>query len=135
MNVIKEGFRVIFEVRKVESISLKNAYTSDKGRTTPPRVIFRTSMLSQEEGELGLTDVETNLDVTVNCDTVDGVKLFAEFLRKLEHTKETFSFPAFLPRKDQSFKQNYDVVSLINGEELLKLNEVSSKPVSTKSAS
>jgi hypothetical protein len=121
MSITKEGFRLIYEVSKIESVTLKGIFKTDSGSTIPHRAEFRTSLLMQEDGEFGLTDKEYNLDVIVHCANADELKHLGELLRKVDYVKDNISFPAMIPNQD-GYTTNYKVKSLIDGEEFLKHN-------------
>lgn len=122
MSVISQGFTTNYAINKVGTIKPGGAGTMN-GNPYKASVKFRSqNIVTRENTQVGLQEVETNIEFKIPCDSDSEASLVSEAVRRLRETGSVFTISGDLPMTHQN-GQKLDVAtvsSFDNGSEFLK---------------
>ena len=119
MQVISEGFRVMYEILQVGSIKPGTSGTY-QGTPYAASVKFRSVLSYQTENkEVGIQEQEQILEFSIRCSSESEAIVVAEHIRKARSTKTPFYINAPIAQKREG-ADIFKVVSLDTGAEFIK---------------
>ncbi|MDD3596744.1 hypothetical protein [Sulfuricurvum sp.] len=123
MSVISQGFTTQYAINKVGTIKPGGHGKMDNGNPYGASVKFRSqNIVEREDQQVGLKEVETNIEIKIPCESDSQASLVSEALRKLRDSGVTFTISADLPMTHENGKKKdvATVTSFDNGSEFLK---------------
>lgn len=122
MSVISQGFSTNYAIHKVGTIK-PGGSGSMNGKPFNASVKFRSqNIVEREDKQVGLKEVETNMEFKIPCQSDTEASLVAQSVRKLRDTGVVFTISGDLPITYQN-GQKMDiatVTSFESGSEFLK---------------
>lgn len=122
MSVISQGFTTQYAINKVGTIK-PGGSGSMNGNAYNASVKFRSqNIVEREDKQVGLKEVETNIEFKIPCESDSQASLVSEAVRKLREAGVTFTISGDLPITYQN-GQKMDVATVTsfdNGTEFLK---------------
>ncbi|OHD86352.1 MAG: hypothetical protein A3I60_00395 [Sulfuricurvum sp. RIFCSPLOWO2_02_FULL_43_45] len=122
MSVISQGFTTLYSVNKVGTIKPGGAGNMN-GNAYKASVKFRSqNIVTRENKQVGLQEVETNIEFKIPCDSDTEASLVSEAVRRLRDSGSVFTISGDLPMTHQDGKKMdvATVSSFDNGAEFLK---------------
>ncbi len=119
------GFRVSYTINQITSIK-PTASGDFNGVKYDASVKFRsTNIVTVEDVDYGLKDVETNIEFSIPCDDRD-LRALNNYLRTLSKEHKQIVIHGSIPSRNDS-KSIYSVKSLQSGKEIMTTTDHKSK--------
>jgi len=117
------GFTVAYKVDQITAIKPTES-GEYQGRTYDASMKFRsTNLVTKDDPELGLIDIETHIEFSIPCNDRDLKKL-NQYLRNLMKTKKSITIYGGIASRNDN-KSIYSVKSLMTGQEIMSTTEES----------
>ena len=102
MGMIKEDFTTIYEINTIGAIKSWKETKVD-GVTYPPSVKFRSTSIEEKmDADVGIREIETNIEFGISVDTLENANLLKEAIRNKRINKELIYISGNLPRYENS---------------------------------